>query len=465
MTQTSPKTYVLDTNVLLSDPNSIYSFQEHTVIIPLIVLEELDRHKGRQDEVGRNARHVAREFDSLRALGNLGKGVKLDRGSATGVLKIMDTGTSSENPMLPGDLLGDKADNKIIGLAFLLHKHALKKDVVGKVVLVSKDINVRVKCDAIEMPCEDYLHMRVKTSEQGIYSGVKVLQVSQDTLRDFYTNGKSLKIDETTFPDTHFYTNQFVVLKDESGQSSSAITRVHCSDGVNMHLRAISDRSAFALAPKNKEQRFALDVLMDPKVKLVTMLGPAGCGKTLLACAAGLEQTKGLGGQTDASYNRLIITRTILPLGKDIGFLPGTLEEKMSPWIAPLKDNLNFLYGNKSGDKDPDSLLSLHFEKKKIEVEAITFIRGRSIPKAFMIIDEAQNLSMHELKTIITRVGEDTKIVLTGDIEQIDNTYVDAYTNGLTYAVEKFKESSLAAHISLLKGERSDLATLASKIL
>jgi len=230
--------------------------------------------------------------------------------------------------------------------------------------------------------------------------------------------------------------------------------------------------SVFGLRPRNKEQTFSLDLLMDENVKLLSMVGKAGCGKTLLAIAAGLEQLNSIGSQP--KYQKLIVSRPVQPVGKDIGYLPGTLEEKMEPWIAPVKDNLDFLLGingKKSVRKSKDNLMSsdpyleLMQQRGLIEIEAISFIRGRSIPNAFIIIDEAQNLSMHELKTIVTRVGEGTKIVLTGDIEQIDNVDVDAYTNGLTYAIEKFKEHSIAAHVTLLKGERSHLATLASKIL
>lgn len=455
------KNYILDTNVLLSDTTSIYAFEENNVIIPLIVLEELDRHKSRHDEVGKNARFVTRELDSLRAKGNLLDGVRLEHGGASGLIKIISATSGVAD--LPFELRENKADNFIIALAF--EKSKLVQEVY---VLVSKDINVRVKCDSIGVKSEDYLKMRVTTDKEQIYRGVTRIDVHSDHISEFHAND-GIGVDKIT--STQLFLNQFVVMKDETAVegSKSAIGRVVMMGG-QQHLRPMFEMkegsTAFGLSPKNKEQKFALDLLFDDSVNLVTLLGPAGTGKTLVACAAGLQQVQGIGGNEKAKYNKLIITRPIQPLGKDIGYLPGTLEEKMEPWISPLKDSLNFLFGNiNRTTKRDESLLALHIQKKKIEVEALTYIRGRSIPNAFIIIDEAQNLSVHELKTIVTRVSEGTKIVLTGDIEQIDNTHVDAYTNGLTYAIEKFKEYDISGHVSMVKGERSKLATLASKIL
>lgn len=455
------KTYVLDTNVLLSDPNSIFSFDEHNVIIPMVVLEELDRHKSRPDEVGRNARQVTRALDNLRERGNLMDGVPLKEG---GTLKVgkMDV---IQNIPLDGLEVG-KPDNMIIAFA---KYHA-------KAILVSKDINVRIKCDSLGVRCEDYLKMRVADDPQKFFRGVEVLEVSEELVDNFYHDGKVDVPEELT--KTHkLYPNQIVVIKSVQGGQTvkSAITKCVMPGQPLVPIAKVEQ--AFGLKPRNKEQSFSLDLLFDDNIKLLTLVGPSGTGKTLLALAAALEQLKGLGEPSKARYDKLIVTRPVQPVGKDIGFLPGTMQEKMEPWIAPVRDNLNFLMDSRrnrpkkqrraDGSRSPadDVYLQLMQERGLIEIEAITFIRGRSIPNAFIVIDEAQNLSMHELKTIITRVGDNTKIVLTGDIEQIDNVHVDVFTNGLSYAVEKFKEYPIAGHVTLIKGERSELATLASKIL
>ncbi len=461
------KTYVLDTNVLLSDPNSIFSFQENDLIIPMAVLEELDRHKSRSDEVGRNARQVSRTLDDMRSNGkSLVKGVPLRDGGLLKVVSI-DKGVLKNAPT---ELQADKVDNLII--AFML---SLKGN---DSILVSKDINVRIKCDSLDIKCEDYLKMRVANDPQKFYRGVEIIELPLADVDLFYKTGK-LEVSADMIKERNLCPNQIVVIKHVSnGQTvKSAITKFLGIGSVLVPVAKIDN--AFGLKPRNKEQSFSLDLLFDPEIKLLTLVGPSGTGKTLLAVAAGLEQLKGLGNEATARYEKLIVTRPIQPVGKEVGFLPGTLEEKMEPWIAPIRDNLNFLVNTKrpgrarkkSTDQsgkphnDDGQYLSLLQERGLIEIEAITFIRGRSIPNAMIIIDEAQNLSMHELKTIITRVGDGTKIVLTGDIEQIDNIHVDAYTNGLTCAVERFKDYPIAGHVTLMKGERSQLATLASQIL
>ena len=427
-------------------------------MIPILVLEELDKHKTRNDDVGRNARQVSRALDAMRVDGSFHDGVKTRGG---GIIRIVP---SPQDPatLLPKELsVSSSVDNMIIG--FMLSY----KD--ENLVLVSKDINIRVKCDAMGLKCQDYLSMRVSSDIDELYRGVKLIHTTEDVVDSFYRNGE-VKTQNVT--QEQVFPNQIVILKtvdDQGNTIKSAMSRAY-EDGSLKSLAKIE--SVFGLRPRNKEQHFSLDLLMDENVKLLSMIGKAGCGKTLLAIAAGLEQLNTIGAQS--KYQKLIVSRPVQPVGKDIGYLPGTLEEKMEPWIAPVKDNLDFLLGingKKPGRKSKDNLMSsdpyleLMQQRGLIEIEAISFIRGRSIPNAYIIIDEAQNLSMHELKTIVTRVGEGTKIVLTGDIEQIDNVDVDAYTNGLTYAIEKFKEFSIAAHVTLLKGERSPLATLASKIL
>jgi len=461
------KTYVLDTNVLLSDPNSIHAFEENDVIIPMAVLEELDRHKSRPDEVGRNGRQVSRTLDDLREKGgSLVNGIPLRSG---GLLKIVSIGNDTLKS-LPAELQEPKVDNLIIGLMKKLTT-ALPDNLP---ILVSKDINVRIKCDSLGIKCEDYRKMRVAEDTQKFYRGVEVIELQEELVDYFYHHGK-LDLPAAVRP--NLYPNQIVILKNSKDGQTIKSALAKYIDPSKPLVPVAKIESAFGLTPRNKEQSFSLDLLFDEEIKLLTLVGPSGTGKTLLALAAGLEQLRGLGPEGKARYDKLIVTRPVQPVGKDIGFLPGTLEEKMEPWIAPIRDNLNFLMDTKRNrlkrknrgpekqGSDDNMYLKLMQERGLIEIEAITFIRGRSIPNAFIVIDEAQNLSMHELKTIITRVGDGTKIILTGDIEQIDNVHVDVFTNGLTYAVERFKEHPIAGHVTLIKGERSALATLASQIL
>lgn len=459
------KTYILDTNVLLSDPNFYRNFQDNDLIVPILVLEELDRHKSRSDEVGRNCREVSRVLDKLGESGSLKDGVNLPNG---GTLKILASDTGY-NDLLPPELIkGSSVDNMIIGFVLKL------KNKVSDAILVSKDINVRVKCASLGIQAEDYFSIRVSDNLESLYTGVKVVITDESNVKSFYA-GSSVSVTDVT--QEKLYPNQIVVLKsvNTSGDTiNSALARV-TSDEKLVQFKKIDN--VFGIKPRNKEQSFSIELLMDPNVKLLTLTGKAGCGKTLLAIAAGLHQLEAMGN--DGPYQKLVVSRPVQPVGRDIGFLPGSLQEKMEPWIAPVRDNIEFLLnqGKKSNfrkksrggsgedSKGKDPYLELMQQQGLIEIEAITFIRGRSIPNAFIIIDEAQNLSVHELKTIVTRAGEGTKIILTGDIEQIDNVHVDAFTNGLTHAIEKFKDYDLSGHVTLLKGERSPLATLASKIL
>jgi len=443
----SKKYYVLDTNVLLSDPNAIYSYKKNDVVLPLKVLEEVDKHKKRQDGVGAHARQTIRILDELREKGSLSSGSKLGKG--LGTLTVM----SAEQDLLPDNLSWSDPDNQIICTAItvqtVLRDEAGDAAVPPEVILVSQDINVRVKCDAIGLKTEDYVPNQVVEKLEEVYTGFTTHLVD-DAIIDRFYQGEKLYIAEK---DKKLYPNQFVMLVSNANEKKTALAKFK---NYNHALRKVQEFSdgVWDIRAKNKEQHFALDMLMDPDIKIVSILGRAGGGKTLIAIAAALQQIL-----ADTTYKKLIVSRPVQPMGRDIGFLPGTLEEKMTPWLAPVQDNLEFLMGD---DKEH---LKMLVEKGTIEMEALTFIRGRSISNAFIIIDEAQNLSMHELKTIVTRVGEDTKIILTGDIEQIDNAYVDATTNGLTYAVEKFKEHEIAGHITLQKGERSAVASLAASVL
>ena len=440
------KTFVLDTNVLLYDAESIFSFDDNNIVIPLIVLEELDQKKNRQDEVGKNCRKASRFLDELREIGNLQEGVNLSRG---GTLKIISKDQIENfDDCFLGDMDKDKVDNIIIAIA-----RNLQNNEDNPVILVTKDINVRVVCDVLGIKCEDYKKHRVVTNPETLYSGVQRIDVTQDLVDNFYAE-RSLEIPESFKEKYDLYPNQFLVLKDQNSGQQSIITRFK---DWSEPLKPLNyKKQSWGLIPRNKEQKFALDILFDNNINLVTLVGKAGTGKTLLAISSALQQTLEPGNQ---KYRKVVISRPVQPVGKDIGYLPGTMEEKMDPWISPIKDNLKFLFDNDSFTMD------MYIDSGDIEIEAITFIRGRSIANAIMIIDEAQNLTTHELKTIITRAGENTKIILTGDIDQIDNTYVDSVSNGLTYAIEKFKEHSIAAHITLLKGERSELASLGAKIL
>jgi PhoH-like ATPase len=310
---------------------------------------------------------------------------------------------------------------------------------------------MRVVCDSIGMESEDCNPEKVVESSSSLFHGFTDILVDDEFIDRFYTNERM----ELPEQKEKLFPNQYLMLISSYDNKKTALAKYIGPNQPLARLANLGKKGVFNIKPRNKEQNFALDLLMNPDIPLVSIVGKAGCGKTMLAIAAGLEQTIGV----DSKYSRLIVSRPVQPMGKDIGFLPGTLEEKMSPWLRPIQDNLQFLMGN---DK---ITLEMYMQKGVIEVEAITYIRGRSISNAYIIIDEAQNLSMHEIKTIITRVGENSKVILTGDIEQIDNVYVDETTNGLTYVAEKFKPYDLAGHITLMTGERSKVATLASKIL
>jgi len=441
------KTYVIDTSVYLSDHRAITSFGIHDVVIPLKVLEEIDKHKKRQDSVGSNARAIIRTLDSLREKGNLHKGVRIAKGK--GLAKV-STGAPS---LLPKDLSSSHADHVIISTA-LAEK---EKTPNRKVIMVTRDINMRVICDSIQLECQDYNLAQFVDSADELYKGYAEVLVDEQIIDRFYEN-EEIILD--TEQQKSLYPNQLVMLISSSNEKKTALAQYINSA---TELRRIPKQDIWGVRARNKEQLFALNLLMDPNIPFVSLVGKAGSGKTLCAIAAGLNQTleggNGIKSNQSPDYKRLIVSRPVQPLGKDIGFLPGTLEEKMTPWLKPIQDNLQFLMG------DDRSTLEMYMDKGAIEIEALTYIRGRSISNAFIIIDEAQNLTTHEIKTIITRVGENTKIVFTGDVEQIDNVYVDETTNGLTYAIEKFKHHSLAGHITLEKGERSQVASLAAKIL
>ena len=437
----SKKIFVLDTNVLLTDSNSILNFDDGDIAIPLKVLDEIDKHKKRQDSVGVHARNTIRKLDELRSQGNLFEGVELEGN------KVFVKGFDPFK--LPDDLDVENPDNQIIATALSLKEDNKK----SKVIMVSRDINMRVKCDALSIDCEDYSNDQVVDDIEGLYTGLTEHLVDDQIIDSVYKD-ESVYLDED---EVKVEPNQFVMLISNSNDKKTALVRFGDYDKPVKKIDSYK-KGVWGVRPKNKEQNFALDLLMNPDIPLVTIIGKAGSGKTLLALAAGLQQCFGATAN-DSHYSRVIVTKPVEPVGKDIGFLPGSMEEKMLPWLAPIQDNLKNLMGN---DK---ITLDMYMDEGKIEIEAMTFIRGRSIANAFIIIDEAQNMTKHEIKTVLTRVGEGTKIILTGDIEQIDNVYLDETTNGLTYVIDRFKEQNSSGHITLVKGERSKIATLASKLL
>ena len=433
------KTYLLDTSVCLTDADAIFAYSNNDILIPLKVLEEIDNHKKRPNGVGANARKIIRSLDSLRERGNLNKGVRLGKGKGILAVKNFDPDD------LPSSFDQKIPDNQIIGTGLTELRENPKK----RLIIVSRDINMRVKCDAIGIKSEDYNVGQIVKDVSYVYTGFTSHLVDDQLIDRFYT-GEPIFLEKE---DGKFYPNQFIMLVSSSNEKKTSLA-YFISHSTALKKVHEFKQGIWGVTPRNKEQAYALNLLLDPNVPVVTLVGRAGSGKTLCAIAAGLEQTL-----NTSKYTRLIVSRPIQPMGKDIGYLPGTLEEKMTPWLAPIEDNLRYLMGN---DK---TALDLNLKHGIIEIEALTYIRGRSIANAFIIVDEAQNLSVHELKTIITRVGENTKIVLTGDIEQIDNVYVDETSSGLTYAVEKFKTHSIAGHVTLQKGERSKVATLAARIL
>jgi len=434
------KTYVLDTSVYLTNADCIYAFKNNDIHVPLKVFEEIDKHKKRQDAVGAQARKIIRIWDELRSRGSIDKGVRIRKG--LGIIKsISAAGILPDD--LPCDLDTTIPDHLIIATAL-----KAQRETTRKVILVSRDINMRVIADAVGLTSEDFQNNQVVDNSESIFEGYTTVLVDDQVIDRFYEKQSVYLDDAALFP------NQYVMLVSNANEKKTALGRF-----INkaMPLRQLlKSQKIWGIKPRNKEQQFLMDALMDPSVQIVTAIGKAGSGKTICAIAAGLEQTI---DEVKQEYTRVIVSRPVQPLGKDIGFLPGTMEEKMSPWLMPIQDNLQFLMGN---DK---ITLDIYMQKGTIEIEALTYIRGRSISNAFIIIDEAQNLTTHELKTIITRVGEGTKIVLTGDVEQIDNVYIDATSNGLTHAVEKFKKFELASHVTLMKGERSRVATFAAQNL
>ncbi len=433
------KNYVLDTNVLLHDPSALYAFADNTVVIPIYVIDEVDTFKKDLSELGRNARHIARMLDGHRANGKLSEGVPMENG---GKLYV----ALGSRPPLNSTPARTRMDDLILEVAL----ETKEKNASDSTILVTKDVNMRVRGDALGLVTVDYEEESIAIDE--LYSGYTEQKVDGAVVDGFFSEG-------LVPAPTEMAPNQFVLMRDAGSAAHTALGRFDQEKEGVVPIRKLRD-GVWGVRPRNKEQHFALDLLMNDDIKLVTLVGKAGTGKTLLALAAGLQKSL-----EEHSFQKLLVSRPIFPLGKDIGYLPGDIEEKLNPWMQPIYDNIELLMGLSTSDRAEGRSYAELVEMGFVELEPLTYIRGRSLPNVFMIVDEAQNLTPHEVKTIISRAGEGTKIVLTGDPYQIDNPYIDSSNNGLTTVVERFKGQKIAGHCTLTKGERSQLAELATTVL
>jgi PhoH-like ATPase len=438
----SRKNFVLDTNVLLHDPRSIYSFGDNSVVIPIYVIEELDQFKKDMSELGRNARQIARYLDAHRMEGTLAEGVPLPNG---GTLRVSFVERDLPKSMADGGLM----DNRILAVAI----ETRQRDPNAQTVFITKDTNLRIRADALGLLAEDYEPERVEISE--LYPGMSEHLVSAEVINQLYKPGGEVVLEKVTLSP-----NEFVLLKDAANPSHTAMGRYDLTQKKIVPLNRQVKDGVWGIRARNMEQSFLLDLLLNDDIKLVTIVGKAGTGKTLLAIASGLSKVT-----EEATYQKLLVSRPIFPLGRDIGYLPGDVDQKLNPWMQPIFDNVEYLLNLSRSDKKAGRGHHELMDLGIIEIEPLTYIRGRSIPNQFIIVDEAQNLTPHEVKTIITRVGDGTKIVLTGDPYQIDNPYVDSTNNGLVHVVNRFRGERIAGHITMSKGERSALAELATNLL
>jgi PhoH-like ATPase len=428
------KNYVLDTNILIHDPQSILNFQDNNLYIPIYVIEELDKLKTEQTVRGKSSREACRIIDGLRCQGNLSTGVPVGEG-------LLFIYVPTERKQIKVALDNNSMDNAILQSAL-----DIKENSELRTILVTMDVNLRIRAESLGIQTSPYESQAIDPSK--LNDGHVKLEVDFGSINKLFQD-KQLKVEEDLIA------NACVTLVEPCGKTS--LGRYNKAERTIRPLSFPRD-GLFGISPKNKEQQFALDLLMDDSVKLVSLVGMAGTGKTILSVAAGLSKV------LDGGYSRMLISRPIMPLGKDIGFLPGDIKAKLDPWMQPIYDNLELLMmmgGKKKTTLKYDDL----FKQNLIKIEPLTYIRGRSIPNQFILLDEAQNLSGHELKTIITRCGEGTKIVLTGDPDQIDSPYMDQSNCGLNIAIDKMKDNPLVGHLILKKGERSSLANLAAKLM
>jgi PhoH-like ATPase len=431
---------IVDTNVILFDALAINKFNAADIYIPFSVIEEIDRFKRDLGENGRNARHFSRFVDVLRDKGSLAQGVSLES-SKSFVYVISDFHFEG----LPSEMNLSVPDHRILATAFTL-MHQNKKSAVE---LVTKDINLRIKADVFGIDARDY--DPENTHLEDMYKGIKEIELNPEEIDRFYKDrGTELN------GEMKLFANQYLIMKDRANPNHSAIGRYDSKVGRVVPLISPTE-SVWGIHPRNMEQSFAFDALLNDDLLFVSLVGKAGTGKTLLALAAGLHKTL-----DEGRFQRLLVSRPIFPMGRDIGYLPGDVEQKLNPWMQPIFDNVEFLLG---ADKKAAGRAQELINQGMLNIEPLTYIRGRSIPNQYLIVDESQNLTPHEIKTIVTRAGQGTKVVLTGDCYQIDNPYIDASNSGLTYSVERFKGQRISAHVSLTKGERSELAELAANIL
>jgi PhoH-like ATPase len=478
----SIKHFVIDTNVLLHDPDALFVFQEHEVVIPFTVIEELDKFKREPGDIGRAARECIRNLDNLRQMGRLAEGVRWaaaaphpptgSNGASkkTGVVRI-----DADDHDRPAMLSSEHPDNRIIAVAWHLHHQGVPT------VFVSKDLNARIKADALGLRTEDFENAKVDADR--LYTGFMNLDVPGDLIDRLYAD-RMLPLGELTDHLTDFsaagepyqrqiFANQFLVLKDQNDENHHGLARRLADTD---HLIPVTGprKPVFGILARNVQQTMALDLLMDDEVRLVTLLGSAGTGKTLVAVAAGMAKVF-----NEQRYDKLLVARPIMPMGRDIGYLPGTKDDKLGAWMQPIFDNLSYLlstrgaslekagrdHGQHAESQSTEQRIRKLVDSGQLVLEPLTYIRGRSIPHQFMIVDEAQNLTPHEIKTIVSRVGEGTKVILTGDIGQIDQPYLDSSSNGLSYVIEKMKGLRIVGHVTLGKSERSELASLAASLL
>jgi PhoH-like ATPase len=434
------KTFVIDTNVLLYDPTALSKFKNNDVFIPLTVLEEIGNLKRQTGEVGDNARIAMRLIDSFRShnKGDFIKGIKLPEGP-----KIHVFLESKKEKIEDFPLPLDRSSNRILLIAHLLKK---KKK---RVVFVSKDFISRVKAEALGIEAEDYESLKVRYED--IHKGLKKLLLPKKEIDHFYKDG------ELSLKGEKFFPNEYCLL--QSKERSSALVRYNLKED-KLELLLQADKGIWGINPLNAEQKCVIDLLLRDDVPLVALIGPAGTGKTLLALAVGLKKVF-----DEDVYSKILVSRPIIPLGKDIGYLPGTKEEKLYHWMQPIFDNLEFICQSSNGKEQGKTALEYIMQSKKVEMEAVTYIRGRSLPKMYMIIDEAQNLTPHEAKTVISRAGKGTKVIMTGDPTQIDHPYLDKDSNGLSYVVTRFRDQKLFGQVFLDKTERSELASIAAEIM
>ncbi len=436
------KNYVLDTNVLLHDPLAIFKFEDNDLILPIYVIEEIDQFKRDSNERGRNARTVTRLLDEQRNGKSLSEGVKIGDG---GTLRVH---VPDRRPELKTALNPTSGDHAILATALYLRDASPEKPTI----FVTMDVNLRIRADALGLPTQAYENQSVDAEH--LEPGIVELNVTAAELDQFFEKGALVAP-----KDEPLYANVSVMLRDDSSRTRTGLARYH-RDSNELRSLKVPREPLMGIKPRNREQAFALDLLLDDSVKLVTLLGKAGTGKTLLALAAGVKKTI-----DDGVFSRLLVSRPIMPLGRDLGYLPGDVDTKLNPWMQPIYDNLEFLLIAGGSKRRSGRGYEDLFQTGQVQVEPLTYIRGRSLPNQYVIVDEAQNLTPHELKTVVTRCGEGTKIVLTGDPYQIDNPYVDASTNGLTVTADRLRGEPLVGHLVLSKGERSELANIAANKL